>query len=107
MWTKEWPTKQGWYWYYGKTRMSETLYLSAVKVRHDGKGNPIYIDGAQFISKKDGFEREGWWKRMEDPDLPESIDMFICPDCGFEQSENKLCGRCSGVNVKRVERLEL
>lgn len=70
-WTKEWPTKRGWYWFLGQTSRimwdMRPEYLP-VRVCKDSVGKLIYVVGGRFLYKSEGAR--GLWTRMLMPDPP-------------------------------------
>ena len=69
-WSKKWPNKRGYYWFFGwcfssRTRLPE---LHFVKVRLDGTKRPLYITNGHFLYKAEGAE--GVWLPVELPEPP-------------------------------------
>ena len=67
-WTKEWPTKRGWYWLYGQTTWDMQLEYVPVQVWKNATDKPTYVAGPQFLYKAEGAR--GLWTRMIMPDPP-------------------------------------
>lgn len=73
-WSKEWPTKSGWYWFCGwRARWlfdnKSIPVLSTVKVRISGNNHLIYICDGNFMFKEDGAI--GFFLPLETPEVPE------------------------------------
>jgi hypothetical protein len=67
MWTKEWPTKPGHYWFYGKRfeDMDPEMYLVKVWKLSDGFA---YICESSFMYRSEGTD--GWWMPAQLPEPP-------------------------------------
>jgi len=69
-WTKEFPNKVGWYWFYGYVFQGEdNKELCAVRVRKISNGF-AYICNGNFMSKKE--TGEGVFTPMTIPNLPKT-----------------------------------
>ncbi len=76
MWTKTWPVKEGWYWFYGwASAMNRAEHpipeLMPVKVAQTSTGC-IYIAGARFLYRQEGAQ--GFWTPALCPILPDFAD---------------------------------
>ena len=71
IWTEEWPTARGWYWFYGQTsRMMWDMmpeYMS-VRVHLDARYKPVYVANGRFLHKAEGAR--GLWTSMVTPEPP-------------------------------------
>jgi len=80
IWTKNWPTQEGTYWFYGWPYGKETNFdgnvrkpeLNFVRVMKISNGNMVVREGA-FWFKKDGGV--GLFSKIEEPILPEISEM--------------------------------
>ena len=79
MYTKEFPTKLGYYWFYGwHSKFSKTSIngkeskpkLHVVQVRQ-GANSRIYICDGHFMYKSEGAE--GIWQEIEVPEFTEEM----------------------------------
>lgn len=72
-WTAEWPTEEGWYWFYGKRfGSSSTKMLQPVEVILAGRGDTshlVYINSGNFMYKQEGAR--GLWMPLAPPPVPE------------------------------------
>lgn len=55
MWTNKWPTRPGWYWFYGRHYGEEKHSLAAVRVVQISNGL-IYILNGHGMHKSDGHK---------------------------------------------------
>lgn len=75
IWTQEWPTEPGYYWFYGRrfstrNRCSDLpSEMSFVEVFMSAEESPVYICNGNFLYKREATK--GWWTRAELPDPPE------------------------------------
>ena len=74
VWSEEWPTKEGMYWFYGwrSEFWDQQPKLRVVKVQHTGqdtKPYPTYICDGAFLYKSEGAN--GLWLSIDMPQLPE------------------------------------
>lgn len=70
-WTKEWPVKRGWYWFYGQTSRivwDMRPYYVPVLVHKGGDGKLFYAGAGRFLYKGKGAR--GLWIPMVTPDAP-------------------------------------
>lgn len=70
MWTKEWPTEPGWYWFYGhqwRAMYDEASELVPIKVERCSNAW-LYGAGSHFLYKAEGAR--GLWTPAIMPDLP-------------------------------------
>jgi hypothetical protein len=70
-WTKNWPVKEGQYWFYGwrfKHDNKEEPELSLVEVHISGNKVPMHVTRGHFLYKEEGAE--GLWSVATLPDLP-------------------------------------
>ena len=74
-WTHEWPTKPGWYWFYGDPYKKEPefryIVLHPVSV-HQGANSLVYVTGAGFMYKVEASN--GLWTKMIVPEVPYEHD---------------------------------
>lgn len=73
VWSKKWPVKKGWYWFYGWTAKPGRLIkqlprMTLVQVRHARKKTPIYITEGRFLFRAEGAA--GLWASAELPEPP-------------------------------------
>lgn len=70
-WSPSWPTKPGWYWFYGKRfRLSDKDEFHPVEVH--GTADPgvmAYVTRGHFLHPEEGAT--GLWLPMQTPELPE------------------------------------
>lgn len=66
MWTTNFPTTPGWYWFYGNQYKMSELKLATVKVWNNG---PVVCEGAFMYKQELGATR--WFKPLEIPDTSE------------------------------------
>lgn len=69
-WSKRWPTKPGYYWFYGWTSehvldLPAQIYFAEAKKVSNGT---IYVANGRFIWKDEGAK--GMWMHATLPDLP-------------------------------------
>lgn len=76
-WSKDWPTKPGYYWFYGYKCGSyenrpKRLSVVVVDTARNGvcviPNRFIYVCDGQFIYKKEGYD--GVWQEVILPELP-------------------------------------
>lgn len=67
-WSKEWPSKPGWYWFYGQQFKGEENELKAVEVFISGSNKPVVSAGSHFIFKSEVGDCR--WLPIEKPSLP-------------------------------------
>ncbi len=72
-WTKDWPTKEAWYWFYGwrfgfHQECKDSPELSPVEIWHDANKKPMYVTRGHFLSKAEGAD--GLWCKCDIPSLP-------------------------------------
>lgn len=74
-WTKEWPTKEGWYWTCQRSEVSGELRLLPARMRWagpDGNKWPMYLrEGYAFHESEQ--KNEVWWLPMKTPKLPTGL----------------------------------
>ncbi len=72
LWSKDWPTEPGYYWFYGWCwrgwRDDHTPELHYVEVALDSTGKPMYITNGHFLYKAEGAD--GFWLPVKLPELP-------------------------------------
>ena len=81
MWTKEWPTEIGFYWFYGflwSRREDDKPRLDSVEVKPIGNGI-MYVAGGSFIYKTE--ECIGFWHKADLPELPSHHEFMDYEDC--------------------------
>ena len=69
-WTPDWPTKPGWYWFYGHKYGEDRVSMSVVRVDKISNGLMHVIDGA-FMYKQE--KHRGVFQRMSTPVVPVEI----------------------------------
>ena len=67
-WTSEWPTKDGWYWFYGRKYGEEKHSFGTVRVRKISNGIMRVLDG-QFMWKAEGHI--GFFQPLDFPPIPD------------------------------------
>ena len=76
MWTKEWPTESGFYWFYGFlwSRMDgDKPHLVSVEVRPISNGI-MYVAKGSFIYKRE--KHIGFWHKADLPELPSHSELM-------------------------------
>ena len=76
MWTKEWPTESGFYWFYGFlwSRMDgDKPHLVSVEVRQISNGI-MYVAKGAFIYKRE--KHIGFWHKADFPELPSHSELM-------------------------------
>lgn len=95
MWTKEWPTTPGWYWFHGVHSTpwgTEKNKTTPVEVRIGGSGKSkflMYVSNGAFMWEKEGAK--GLWQPMPLPALPTSD---TCPGTGKCHGDDLWCDLC-------------
>ena len=75
MWTQEWPTEPGWYWFYGQCFRNWTgewcprLYYVTARRCSNGM---VYTTDGHFMYEE---EAQGWWQPAVLPELPEDAQL--------------------------------
>ena len=72
MWTKEWPTEPGWYWFYGTCTVDGVEYgpeYHSVEVVEDWDIRVRYRGLERYSAVK------GWWQKAILPDPPEEVEV--------------------------------
>jgi len=71
VWSKKWPTEEGFYWFYGypygQNQLDDPEWMF-VKVRTIGNSSFIYIANGQFLYKSEGAV--GFFTPVKLPVLP-------------------------------------
>jgi NADPH-dependent ferric siderophore reductase len=70
LWTDEWPTEEGYYWFYGHTsrhRADRPYEINVVQVAH-GANCTVYICRGALLYKVEGAD--GVWQPVYPPELP-------------------------------------
>lgn len=68
-WSDVWPTKKGFYWFYGVTsNYDEKPALYYVKVRNAQNGHALYITEGRFLFQSE--RAKGQWMPVALPELP-------------------------------------
>jgi len=88
-WTREWPKKPGFYWFYGYRYGVGTIQfpndprLQTVHVGGPtGSGNMIYVDDAgSFMYKSE--VKEGWFLPLDLPDPPPPPSSMVVVDIDY------------------------
>ncbi len=89
-WTKEWPAKEGFYWFYGipfkrwVDKYEPELHFVQVKKISNGI---CMITNGHFLYKQEGAE--GVWQEVELPKLPISTVTLKCGICGKDYEETQ------------------
>jgi hypothetical protein len=90
MWTKEFPTKKGWYWFYGWTftRTPTPDYkeaeLLAVRV-WETKNGPVWVGPGYFMYQS---ETKGVWCPMDPPPIEAAETLLGLRESEEETSDN-------------------
>ena len=71
LWSQDWPTKPGFYWFYGRDWPRAPLSMELAEVFLSGNGHPVYICRGAFINKLEGSD--GFWTKANLPNPPEEI----------------------------------
>ena len=68
MWTKEWPTEEGYYWAFGAIYKDEKFDLSIMKVMMVGPklNQPCYVREGSFYYKSEAGP--GMFQKIKDPE---------------------------------------
>ncbi len=69
-WTSDWPTKPGWYWFYGQKYGEVERSMSTIRVRRAMNGVYRVIDG-HFMYQQEGHR--GMFQRIPTPVVPTEI----------------------------------
>lgn len=68
-WQSEWPTEQGFWWFYGKCFKGNTDHWHFVKVVKTYQlGNFAYVTEGRFFYKEECAD--GWWTKVQFPEKP-------------------------------------
>jgi hypothetical protein len=109
-WKHEWPSKPGWYWFYGVIGSSDSLgeqarlYPVCVSEIGEGKGkHPIYVTESQFLypptkGPRSKATQRGVWLPLPIPEAPQGID--TCEGPGRCHADWTWCARCGCVGEK-------
>lgn len=73
MWSKEFPTEPGWYWFWGRQFKAQDVKLAAVHVRQGGNSLVMVCNGS-FMYKAEVGDTH-WFKPMNVPS-PEELDLL-------------------------------
>jgi len=78
MWTKEWPTESGLYWFYGflwyqHYRDGDNPKLVSVEAKPASNGI-MYVAKGTFIYKIEGHM--GFWRKADLPELPSHNELM-------------------------------
>lgn len=66
VWSAEWPTEPGWYWFTGRAAIGSTAKLDIVRAHRTATGSLVCIaSGGRFLE-----ENNGWWMRLDEPMRP-------------------------------------
>jgi len=72
-WITEWPTEEGFYWFYGWQCHFEIANMKRLKVRYvevwQVPNGIAYVSDGEFLYK--GLGGYGFWTEVEFPELPE------------------------------------
>lgn len=71
VWSKEWPTKAGFYWFYGKLFGSRYALLQAQVLMYQA-GHPFYLIDGSYANKDSAC---GLWTRAVLPMVPTSAEL--------------------------------
>lgn len=79
MWTKEWPTKPGMYWFYGfrfgKTESDQNPKLFFAQAFRTSNNKIAIIVDRQFVYMAEGAK--GFWAKVDAPSIPEWLGDFL------------------------------
>ena len=70
MWTNEWPTEPGYYWFYGqlfRDRSNSADEFHFIRVYETANGRIVCVTGGYLLSRESGA---GVWCPVGFPDLP-------------------------------------
>ena len=69
IWSKEWPTEPGWYWFYGDpfNKAKHWIRLNTVKIVQTSKSIALICNG-NFMYKQEASD--GFWTPIIIPELP-------------------------------------
>jgi hypothetical protein len=100
-WFREWPTKEGWYWFHGVTHTpsgSEKARMVPVNVRHAGSDDRkfwMYVANGAFLHESEGAR--GLWLPMTQPEPPD----VGCSGPGRCHGDAEWCDHCGCLQLAK------